>query len=320
VGILAVALIIQHFFDVEPVAGALIAVAFQGGHGTVAGLSSTFTELGFEQAQTIGLGLATIGLITAIMFGTIISNQFVKKDAEPEISHNEKSKIDINPVNYSMQLALLAFVILLGYLFLLSLQQAESWLVGDAGSGFFKYMPLFPIAMLAGLVVQKLAEKYDQAQHISQYHINITSNLALDLLIVSALGSLSLSTLSQQWQVIVALGLIGVAFNLTIYFAFAKYFFKNSWRIRGIGEIGQSMGTTAVGLLLLKQASAEDDTHVKAFSHKQPLYEPIVGGGLVTAIAVPAIASTNPWYFLIAIIASLTLILSIFFWYQRKHN
>jgi ESS family glutamate:Na+ symporter len=215
-------------------------------------------------------------------------------------------------------LALLSFVILLGYFFLLSLQEAESWLLGDADSGFFKYMPLFPIAMLAGLVIQKLAEKYKQAQHISQYHINITSNLALDLLIVSALGSLSLSTLSQQWEVILMLGLIGVVFNLTIYFAFAKYFFEKSWRIRGIGEIGQSMGTTAVGLLLLKQASAEDDTHVKAFSHKQPLYEPIVGGGLVTAIAVPAIASTNPWYFLTAIIASLAIILSTFFWYQNK--
>jgi ESS family glutamate:Na+ symporter len=48
IGLLLAVLLIKPLFDANVLSGALIAIGFQGGHGTVAGLQSTFANLGFE--------------------------------------------------------------------------------------------------------------------------------------------------------------------------------------------------------------------------------------------------------------------------------
>ncbi len=45
------------------------------------------------------------------------------------------------------------------------------------------------------------------------------------------------------------------------------------------------MGTTAIGLLLIKRTGP--NSWVRSFSYKQPAYEPLVGGGLITGLAAP---------------------------------
>ncbi|MFP3440915.1 hypothetical protein R0K18_24585, partial [Pantoea sp. SIMBA_133] len=50
IGLLVAIFILTPFFDIPAMAGALIEVAFEGGHGTAAGMASTFEELGFEEA------------------------------------------------------------------------------------------------------------------------------------------------------------------------------------------------------------------------------------------------------------------------------
>src|SRR5262249_4055358 len=46
--------------------GALIELSFAGGHGTLAGLGPIFTEYGAGELVPIGLGLATIGMVTGV--------------------------------------------------------------------------------------------------------------------------------------------------------------------------------------------------------------------------------------------------------------
>ena len=68
------------------------------------------------------------------------------------------------------------------------------------------------------------------------------------------------------------------------------------WFERGIGDMGQSMGVTATGLILMKIADPENKSPAyEAFGSKQLVFEPFFGGGLVTGIAVPVIYAFGPW-------------------------
>ena len=50
--------------------------------------------------------------------------------------------------------------------------------------------------------------------------------------------------------------------------------------------MGQSMGVTATGLLLLQMVDPENKTEaLESFAYKQLFFEPIMGGGFFTAAA-----------------------------------
>jgi glutamate:Na+ symporter, ESS family len=75
--ILAITVLVP-FFGMSPLSGGLLEISFTGGHGTAAGMSSTFQDLGFEEGTDLALGLATIGLVMGIVLGTWLVNRAVR--------------------------------------------------------------------------------------------------------------------------------------------------------------------------------------------------------------------------------------------------
>jgi ESS family glutamate:Na+ symporter len=72
----------------------------------------------------------------------------------------------------------------------------------------------------------------------------------------------------------------------------ARRLLPDAWFERAIAEMGQSMGVTATGLLLLRVVDPEYKTNAAdAFACKQLLHEPIMGGGFWTAMAIPLIVT-----------------------------
>ena len=67
----------------------------------------------------------------------------------------------------------------------------------------------------------------------------------------------------------------------------APKLFKESWFECAIADFGQATGVTATGLLLLRAVDPESKTcAAQAFGYKQLLHEPVMGGGLWTALAL----------------------------------
>src|SRR5262249_37885246 len=63
--------------------GALIELSFAGGHGTLAGLGPVLEEYGAGELVDVGLGLATIGMVTGVVIGTLLVNYAI---SSPSIS------------------------------------------------------------------------------------------------------------------------------------------------------------------------------------------------------------------------------------------
>ena len=72
-------LILQPVFGASPAFGAILEVSFSGGHGTAAGLSRTFAQLGWHDATDIAFGLATLSIIVAVISGITIINIYNRR-------------------------------------------------------------------------------------------------------------------------------------------------------------------------------------------------------------------------------------------------
>src|SRR5690606_14125393 len=83
VGSVLTLLVLAPLFEFNPKAGALIEMSFAGGHGTLAGLTPVLVEYGAGDLLEVGLGLATIGMVTGIVIGTMLVRYGVRSPRIP---------------------------------------------------------------------------------------------------------------------------------------------------------------------------------------------------------------------------------------------
>lgn len=304
IGITLTLLVLGPFFGAPPMTGALIEIGFEGGHGTAAGLAPTFEKLGWPEAGDIALGLATISIVVAIFSGIIILNIHHRKNGqilgEAEMLEQQKrmirngysltkfaNKLESSPKEIVTALLLFSLSIGLGWLMLQGLIISEDFLLrGVTDIRFFEYLPLFPLAMIGGLAVQFLLNRIHKAHLVKRNTIKVMSSIALDLLILSAIATLSIAAIRDNFAIFIILAVAGIVWILGAFFFFAPRFFRRYWFENGLTNTGQSMGMTATGLLMNKLVDPSNHTHAReSFAYKQLAFEPFMGGGIVTAVA-----------------------------------
>ena len=154
--------------------------------------------------------------------------------------------------------------------------------------------------MIGGFVVQKISEKRNLSHLINGLKIQNIQNIALDFLIIAAISSISLDIVNSNLYAFLLLVIGGIVWNIFCVIYVAKHVFKNDWFQRAIAEMGQSMGVTATGLLLLRVVDPNCKTKAaSAFASKQLLHEPFMGGGLWTGMAIPMLVIYGGWHVLI---------------------
>ena len=321
IGILLGLLVLAPFFGVNPMAGALIEIGFEGGHGTAAGLGETFEDLGFPEGEDLALALATIGIVSGVLVGVAMINwaartgrsELLAEDADASLTRQRglyesdeqgvAANLTVRPSSIeplAFHLAIVMVAVLIGQGLLSALQAVESALWVDTVE-LFEHVPLFPLAMIGGVVVQMLIDRYDTRGVVDRQTMLRIQGLALDVLIVTALATLSLQAIADNLAPFVILAVAGVAWNVAAFLLFARRMIPEWWFERGLGDLGQSMGVTATGVLLMRIADAEGRTPaLPAFGYKQLGFEPFLGGGLITATSLPLIAQFGPVPFLVA--------------------
>ncbi|HEY5621135.1 MAG TPA: hypothetical protein VIR77_00900, partial [Pontiella sp.] len=164
------------------------------------------------------------------------------------------------------------------------------------GAEIFTSFPLFPLCMLGGVIVQGLADRFDPHEHMDHGLMLRIQNCALDFLVVAAIATIRLDVVARGWLPLLILIAAGIGWNVLCLTVFARRAFRDAWFERGIAEMGQSMGVTATGLLLLRVVDPDYETEAaEAFAAKQLLHEPFMGGGLWTGAAIPLLALYGGW-------------------------
>ncbi|WP_148864346.1 sodium/glutamate symporter [Marinobacter fonticola] len=321
IGILIAALILAPFFGLPLMAGALIEIGFEGGHGTAAGLQGVFEDLDFPEGADLAVGMATVGVISGIVGGIILINWGVRngksavldKDVGKIPPSQQRGLVDkeerpvptgnmtvrsesIEPLTLHFGFIAMAILVGLGILEGLTWIETHTWGSGEDGVELLAAVPLFPLAMIGGLVVQQVLTRFDKNDLLDRDTMVRIQGFALDILIAAAIASLSLAVIAANLVPFILLGVAGVTWNICMFLWLAPRVIPKYWFERGIGDIGQSMGVTATGLILMKIADPENKTPAyEAFGYKQMVFEPFFGGGLITGIAVPVIYNFGPW-------------------------
>ncbi|MFI6575061.1 sodium/glutamate symporter [Nocardiopsis sp. NPDC050513] len=312
IGIALALLVLVPFLDVPAVAGALIEIGFIGGHGTAAGLGNTFAEVGWAEGQDLALGMATVGLLSGIIVGIVLINWGVRRGKTTVISADAKrtgneqaglverdkrtsgSVMTIHPSSMdplTLHFGLVALAVLIGQLLLMGLQALEQALWAERIE-IMAYVPLFPMAMIGGIVLQLFIDRFDRDDIVDHHTIERIQGLSLDILVIAAMATLSLSAIAENFLAFALLTVAGLLWCLFAFLVLAPRMMPTHWFERGIGEFGQSLGVTATGLVLMRVVDPEMRTPAyPAFGYKQLIFEPFFGGGLITAAAIPLIVS-----------------------------
>ena len=315
VGGIVVLLLFKPFFNLPDLFAGIMPVGFEGGHGTAGGMGPVFDQLGYPEMKDYALVSATGGIMGAIIVGMALVNWAVRKgyvekkvrpgvDLEalggviPREHRPAAGKVTVSSDvigSLSLHLVFAGAAILLGWLMkqgLLLLATEPEATVSKIVSSF----PLFPLCMLGGVIVQGLADRFDPHEHMDEGLMLRIQNCALDFLVVAAIATIRIDVVARQWLPITLLIAAGIGWNVLMLTVFARRAFKDAWFERGIAEMGQSMGVTATGLLLLRVVDPDYETEAaEAFAAKQLLHEPFMGGGLWTGTAIPLLALWGGW-------------------------
>ena len=305
IGILLTMLLLGPVFGAPPIFGALLEISFSGGHGTAAGLAPTFASLGWPEVTDVALGLATFSIITAVIVGITIINVYNRRvgrildkaTMQTQQRRMIKNGYDLTRVTKEFEtrprqvnavVLIFAIAIGLGWLMLHGLMWLENVILGDMTSiRVFQHLPLFPLAMFGGLVIQIILNKIGREKLVDLSTVQTFSSIALDLLIVTAIGTMSLNIIGHNFASFMTLAIAGVVWILLAFFFLAPHFFRKHWFEYGLTDTGQAMGMTATGLLLNRLVDPMNRTGAReAFAYKQLAYEPFMGGGIVTSFAV----------------------------------
>jgi len=194
----------------------------------------------------------------------------------------------------ALHLAIIGLAILVGLLIKQGLGWVESATYGAAEGSvrILRAFPLFPLCMIGGLIVQIVVTRTAKVSPIDVGLMQRLGGTALDFLVVAAISTIRLEVIAKGLLPFAVIVAGGIGWNVFCVMWLARRLLPNAWFERAIAEMGQSMGVTATGLLLLRAVDPEGETPAaSAFGYKQLLHEPFMGGGLWTTSAVLLVAN-----------------------------
>jgi ESS family glutamate:Na+ symporter len=299
---------------VPPAFGNLLEIGFEGGHGTVGGMAESFKEFGWEDGTALGFTMATVGMIIGIVLGMALIQWAYRRGQVGQVVSFEDRKpherLGIHPLDerplagrqtvicdsidsLAWHIAVTGVAVLIGYVI--------HRLVPVKG------FPLFPLCMIGGVLLTYGAKLIGRDLLVDQGQMERISGAALDFLVVSAVATIQLKVVADNWLPLALLVLAGTAWSVWVVLFVSPRVFRDAWFERAIAEFGQATGVTATGLMLLRTVDPGNKTSAAmSFGYKQLLHEPFMGGGIWTALAlslVYQIGWLKVWLFCVAMLA-----------------
>lgn len=288
-------LLLTPAFGAHPLFACIVEVGFSGGHGSASAMGPVYARLGFPAGAALGQMSATIGILTGVIGGVILIQwaarrgyahalegadaglQQVGGSLTPEtrrpIAFATVSSTVIEPMTLHFAVAMLA--VLIGWAIQAGLSRVHPAL---------ESLPVFPLAMLGGLLLQQVADRTGAAQWLDRSTFQRLSGVSLDLLVAAAVATMRLDMFVQNLVPFTILMAVAIAWCVGSVMWLAPRMLSDDWFEQAIVTYGTLTGVAAVGLMLLRIADPhQKTTAAQAFASRSMVLSPLLGGGLVTA-------------------------------------
>ena len=243
--------------------GVMLSTGFYGGHGTAAAIGEAFNGLGWDEAASLGMTTATVGVICAIIGGLIcikwaaknkqtafiadfadlpdeLRSGLVPGEKRDSMGSATTSSISIEPLTFHLALVLL--VAFLGYSMSVGVKQWYPQLE----------LPVFSCAFIVGLILKKIFDATNVTDYICPQTTQRIGSMATDLLVAFGVASIKLGVVVKYAVPLVVLIIAGALMVFGITFFFGRRLSKTYWFERTIFAWGWWTGTMAMGIALIR--------------------------------------------------------------------
>jgi ESS family glutamate:Na+ symporter len=211
-------------------------------------------------------------------YTSVIKDQSQLKTAK-QADTSEKVASSYSSVNsnvvesFGFHAAIISIAILLG------------WVLQGLLSPFIPGLPLFPMAMIGGLIVNIILSKTKYFELIDRHTLQRIQGLALEFLIVGAVASISIPVVIEYAVPLLILTATSILVLVWYFFYVGPRMFEKDWFEHSIVNLGTLTGVIAVGLMLLRTVDPDMKTDAAAaYALRAPFFSPFLGGGLITAL------------------------------------
>ena len=312
--------------------GVMLSTGFYGGHGTAAAIGDAFNGLGWNEAASLGMTTATVGVICAIIGGLIfikwaaknkqtafisdfadlpdeLRSGLVPQEKRDPVGSATTSAISIEPLTF--HIALVFLVAFLGYSLSLGVKQLYPQLE----------LPVFSCAFIVGLILKKIFDATNVTEYICPQTTQRIGSMSTDLLVAFGVASIKLGVVVKYALPLIVLIVAGAIIVFAITFYFGRRLSKTYWFERTIFAWGWWTGTMAMGIALIRIVDPKLSS--KAMDDYALAYLPIapVEILLITFVPIMFMNGMGLWLSLVCLGLSLLLILlavKMGWWIKKK--
>ncbi len=284
-----------------PPFGLLLPLGFAQGPGQAYSIGTSWEELGFSNGGNIGLSIATIGFLWAIIFGIPLMNILVRKkkvwgledrekmvrlkseDVGEKYTENIPKKMFIDSL--TVQVALIGVVYLITYFTLRGISIALAPL-GDYGHIVaqllwgFHFVIATMFAILARVILNTLKRKnWLHIKYPDNYILRRISAGSFDFMIVAAIAALSIATFRENWLPIIIVTTLGGIFTIVYTVFLCRRIYTNYIIEHIVGLYGQFTGTITTAMALLREIDPDSESNVPE--------NLVLGGAVALPLGIP---------------------------------
>lgn len=274
--------VLNYFWpDLNEAFGIMLPTGFYGGHGTAAAIGAAFKDQGWEDAASLGMTTATIGIVCSI-FGGLAMIKWAAKHKQtafisdfhdlpyemrsglvPEGKRDSMGEATTSPISIeslTLHISIIAVIAFSGYLVSRGVKMQFPMLE----------LPVFSCAFVMGLVFRKVFDRVKVTNYVNTETSQRLSSSFTDLLVACGVASIKLGVVVHYAQPLLALIVGGVFIVWLVTFYLGKKLSQSYWFERTIFAWGWWTGTMAMGIALLrivdpKQASKAMDDYAIAY-------------------------------------------------------
>ena len=268
VGMVLGGMLSQVWEDMPYAWGLMGVFAFWGGHGNTSAIGTIFQENGFPDNLGLGMILATIGLMVAIIIGMIMVNWGVRKGYASYLDESSDKtqklcgaipKESQKPIAFetaypsSINSMALQFIFLMICLFLGN--KIVTFL-----AGFFPALSSIPMmarGMLGALIVWPVMVKTKLDAYADKRSVNTISGFCLEIVVFAAISTLRLDLVTKFFIPILIYSVVFTILMIIFCVFLSRKICKKDWFEKCLLHFGQSTGTMATGLALLRCVDPE---------------------------------------------------------------
>lgn len=262
-GLFGLFVIKQIWPDLNDAFGIMLSTGFYGGHGTAAAIGAAFDGLGWEDAFSLAMTTATVGIICAIIGGLImikwaarhkqtsfisdfddlpdeLRSGLLPESKRESIGTATTSSISIDSLTFHS--ALVFVIALLGY-------AASQWVKIHYP---MLELPVFSCAFVIGLLLKQVFDLTRVSTYICPVTTQRLSSSFTDLLVAFGVASIKLGIVVKYAVPLIVLIVGGVIIVWSITFYLGRRLAKTYWFERTIFAWGWWTGTMAMGIALLR--------------------------------------------------------------------